>query len=203
MLLIDDDFIGFWSAFNRINEMTKKPVILTATQYVPYIQESVHRLKVLSISKPNDFDTIRDLKRIYEKEVNGSDSNVSEEVFKFLSSTYDNDMRRCLNQLQFGTEWQHIHSETNISKNDKLDVNSYYDSLLFADVMQTQFRIQTHSENRDNWMKSKATLIENETQSITLAKDIVESINDLNYPNVTKRRLKLKTIIGTDRSRDN
>ena len=183
-VLIDEDSNGFWGAVNKIVETTKKPVIMTATQFVPYISDSVNRLQVLTLHKPNSSDTIDALKTIYDKESEQCETNMNEtndKIFNFLSNSFDNDIRRCINQLQFGVnrdDTDTFGAQPEEFNDNKL--NSYYNSLLYDDLMKTRFGISSDLEIRNNWMQSKVNPIEDGSHSIDLAEDILETVTDLN-----------------------
>ena len=50
-ILLEDDANGFWNAVKSINEITKKPVVLTATQFISNIFENVERrLEMISLN---------------------------------------------------------------------------------------------------------------------------------------------------------
>lgn len=201
-IMIDEDINGFWNAVNKINEITKKPVILTATQFIPYIKDCVNRLQVLKLNIPDHNETVDALKKIFDKEIESEDQQICENVCQHLSNTFNHDIRRCINELQFnGNEWTKFETKTNQIFEDNSNSISYYNSIIFSDIMRTKFNILSDTENRDLWVKCRPTLIENDNQSIGLAKDIISTMNELsNKINVdshlsidTKESLPLET----------
>jgi DNA polymerase III delta prime subunit len=181
-IMIDEDINGFWNAVNKINDITKKPVILTATQFIPYIKDCVNRLQVLKLNIPDHKETVYALKKVFDKEIESEDQQISENVCQHLSNTFNHDIRRCINELQFnGNEWTKFETKTNQIFEDNSNSISYYDSIIFSDIMRTKFNILSDTENRDLWMNCRPTLIENDNQSIGLAKDIISAMNELSY----------------------
>ena len=183
LILFDDvDFLigkeidNFWRAVNSLISTSKKPVILTTTQFTEQVEKLLNNVEVYRMIPPKGEEIALHLNEIYSKEVEKQacfDLNLLEQ--------FDGDIRRCVNQLQFDDnfcsqsqeEAQKFYSDSNL-------FNSFaYLSSLIIDLITKESYILSPDDLRKRFLKGQPLPFQDDTNSRQLSIEIVSSIRHL------------------------
>ena len=176
-ILLEDDANGFWNAVKSINEITKKPVVLTATQFISNIFENVERrLEMISLNQPNQSEISNFVKTIHDNE-NDDNDKMNLKVCENLLNCYDFDIRRSINELNLNAKKWKEKDEENLEKKHFITSNKCYNSFFCSDLLRTYFHLRDDKQLRRFWLNNKCHLDENQCyNSLSLAEEINNQI---------------------------